>query len=1661
MYVLDNNNGVVLYPGVNQLANLGGKVDLEAQVSGTTVSSYNWNTTGLTDATTLSATNTYQLTFTWTNSNPGAAHSDSVTLSVEDSNSHFEPYTYDFLIPHGTGSVGSGGTNATWPTSLAPSSELLSAPSFSSDNAAVDATSGALDTEIDLPSYNPNVPALALTYDSVAASPQPMIIVENTLSASAAVPTKVSAQLTFDSTALTTYYYDSSKLNPGDVQQIALQATNGTTLATNRYTYSAQVVDIGTTNTTATYSGGTTLLNYSGNAFGAGWTLAGLEQIIPETGGVILDLGEQGRTLWFTGTPGSGGGTFTDPPGEFSTLVKNSGGTYTDTLTSGEQITFSSGGSETATIDLNNQHITYSYSGGNLTSIEDNYANFTTLSYSGGYLQTIEDPATRVTTFAHSGGSNLTEATLPDSSTWNYGYASGGQLTTIKDPLSHTVTVAYDSASRVATITRPDSTTEKFTNFQESGWTNSGTALSPAAPTLLAQAGGMYTSPNSNTTTIQPDWLGLGMVGNQIDALGDVQMYDRTANGLATVAVDQVNRITSYTYSSAGNMTEEVYPDGNSESYTYNSDSQPLTFTDANANVTSFTYSGGNLTVIKDPIGNLTTMTYTSTGRLSTTTNADDYTTTYLYDSQDRVTTVQFPDGTTNLASYNSQGNVTKSVDGRSNSTTFSYDALNRKTGETDALTDLTTLIYDSGGNLTVDQEPTPSGQTARTTTYAYDSMNRLTTVTAPLSLTTVYGYDSDGNQTTAKDPLARLTTTVFDALDRATVVIDPMSGRTTTTFDGDSEVTEVQDPMGRTTTTAYDNRGWVANVTDPLGNVSTYSYTPTGKTSTFNSGSGGGTQSYFYDKDDRLTTMTDANSNTTVDGFDGVGNEITVTDANTHTSTYSFDSMNRVTTIADASSDTMVIGYDSGGNRQTVTDGLGHTTTTLFDALNRATTITTAVSGGTTTIVYDAAGRETSLTDPDGNKTQWSYDADDRVVTLTQPNGFTVTSVYDSGGELTDTTDADGRRTTFSYNNDGDQTGETWVSASPAEKITYMYDADNELTGAADSFATLTITYDSGGNEITAATSGPGTGQPTVTLTSGYNAQHSLTSVADNLTSVGLTTLSYDAGQRLTTITTSYGGTAGPQVVTSYAPNNQISSQSRTIAGSGTQVNTTYMYDAADRQTTITDYVSGGSALATYVYSYDHASRVTTMVDADGTYTYTYDNANELTNVDKGGVQVESYSYDSNGNRTGTGYSTTVMNETLTSPGVTYTYDHAGNMISANSGGTITTYTYDYRNRITEVTQGGTVIATYVYNAMDLRIGIHDSGGSQIWTVYNGTGADALPYADFNSSGTLLTRYVAGLGMVNGAVVDELLARTSSGGTTAWYLPDKLDSVRDIVGSTGTVQDHIVYDSFGNVTAETNASNGDRFKFAGMQFDSTTRQYFDHARWYGPAQGRFLSQDPTAFTGRDVDLYRYVGNAVSTYTDTSGLFSTPDIIGGVYYTTLMAGAAMVAATPLNVAVAGGGMISVPAGLAVASTAVEVGSTIVATTAVMVTAALTITVPIALPVIVVGVGTVAILALVAQLVQASSAINAAQAESSRLDTIRINIQMRAMIPVMLRSRAWLPAGSAWEDDDLFQETRKMIRFHADVGCTSGGRKNLKRPQALDGTTITTTNSGRS
>ncbi len=87
-------------------------------------------------------------------------------------------------------------------------------------------------------------------------------------------------------------------------------------------------------------------------------------------------------------------------------------------------------------------------------------------------------------------------------------------------------------------------------------------------------------------------------------------------------------------------------------------------------------------------------------------------------------------------------------------------------------------------------------------------------------------------------------------------------------------------------------------------------------------------------------------------------------------------------------------------------------------------------------------------------------------------------------------------------------------------------------------------------------------------------------------------------------------------------------------------------------------------------------------------------------------------------------------------------------------------------------------------------------------------------------------------------------------------------------MSTSGTELDHIVYDSFGNIVTETNATNGDRFKFAGMEYDATAGQYYHRARWYGSGTGRFFSVDPIGFAAGDADPYRYVGNSPPDQTD-------------------------------------------------------------------------------------------------------------------------------------------------------------------------------------------------
>lgn len=560
LYTLDQNNGVVLYPNQYQQGNLGGSVSLMAQVAASSSSSYtySWNTSSLTTYGAVTGASTANLQFTWAYTNlTGQTEVEPLTLTVTNGSSQQESQTFYFALP--TSNAVTLPNSASWPTTISPDTVEPGAPSIASQNVSVNADSGALDTEIDLPSYNPNVPALSLTYNSLTAmsNPAPIILVHHTLATGSTVPTAVNAALTFNGTTGTTWYYKTSGMIAGDVQQIALQST-ATGLTTGRYSYSVQIVDERSTNTTSTYSGSATVLNQLTSAFGDGWTLQGLEQVIPATGGVILTLGDNGETLWFSGSPGVGG-NYTSPAGDFSTLTKTSTG-YTRTLSDGTQITFASG-YENATIDLNGLHTTYSYNGSNqLTGIEDPYGKVTTLTYSSGYLSTIQDPSGRLTTFSFS-GAKLQSVEQADGSFVTYTYDGSGRITQVKDQRTNVTSVVYDSAGRVGTITLPEGTSQLISSYQEQGWTNSGTSGSPAPATLLAASNTTYTDPNGNSFEMSPDWYGLGQLNQSIDPYGDVVTNDLNANGEPNVTVDALNRITQYDYNSEGMPVTITYPD--------------------------------------------------------------------------------------------------------------------------------------------------------------------------------------------------------------------------------------------------------------------------------------------------------------------------------------------------------------------------------------------------------------------------------------------------------------------------------------------------------------------------------------------------------------------------------------------------------------------------------------------------------------------------------------------------------------------------------------------------------------------------------------------------------------------------------------------------------------------------------------------------------------------------------------------------------------------------------------------------------------------------------------------------------------------------------------------------------------------------------------------
>ena len=156
--------------------------------------------------------------------------------------------------------------------------------------------------------------------------------------------------------------------------------------------------------------------------------------------------------------------------------------------------------------------------------------------------------------------------------------------------------------------------------------------------------------------------------------------------------------------------------------------------------------------------------------------------------------------------------------------------------------------------------------------------------------------------------------------------------------------------------------------------------------------------------------------------------------------------------------------------------------------------------------------------------------------------------------------------------------------------------------------------------------------------------------------------------------------------------------------------------------------------------------------------------------------------------------------------------------------------------------------------------------------------------YVELDGNNQLIARYLHGDGF------DQTFARVDLRAANAservlWYLTDHLNSVRLVLDESGAVLDQIAYDAFGNIVAQLNPLLVNPILFASREFDAETGLYYNRARYLDPTTGRWTTQDPLGFAAGDANLYRYVFNAPTVFTDPSGQIVPFLLVGGVVLT--------------------------------------------------------------------------------------------------------------------------------------------------------------------------------
>jgi RHS repeat-associated protein len=1041
------------------------------------------------------------------------------------------------------------------------------------------------------------------------------------------------------------------------------------------------------------------------------------------------------------------------------------------------------------------------------------------------------------------------------------------------------------------------------------------------------------------------------------DPLGVATTTNLSSNGLVSSVTNDL-RTTSFLWNGAPGSNPTIASVTTTLNDT-NQQSQVAYLYDGYANATDVKeYDFGLALTRRTAITYLTSGSYPSYRVLDRPTQVKVYTevggealksrTDLTYDGSSLTSVTGAPnhDDTNFSSSFTIRGNVTNITrygdavtPAGAVSRAFTYDSLgNVLTAQLDCC-NTRAFTYDSTAFAFPVQTASGSGPQLTTSATYYPTTFLLNTFTDEAGLTTTFAYDSMDRVTSVRrNADGTVFTTSYDdsslspGVTRTTPITATTSSVQVTTFDGLGRATrqQLQDGSGNVVSrvdTAYDAAGRVSTVSNPYKSPETPLYT-----------------TYQYDKVNRVTKVipTDGSSTSNNTSYGYYGNQTTVTDnagkqrrfytdglgrlarvdepggaPGTGTVTLSGSDRRRCTRDSGCEYDTGTITITVNGFSKSVTYDQNSTATNLASALaglvngDGASPVTASASSGVVTLTSKLSGLATNYplsassqtTNPDFtggsfsptpsgatltggldsagtpslNKpfaTFYTYDPMNDLIQVSQ-GAQTRTYLYNGLGRLSSATTPESGTVSYTYNDAG-----TVYQRTDARSIvtTYTYDGLNRLTNVGYSDSTPAGTFTFTGARLTSMTDGSGSEAYS------YDALGRISQVAKAIDATTYNVgYSYNLASELTALTYPSGRIVNQgydpvgrlaQIVdgnnTSYLSGLTYNSASLPTGFSyGNGVGASFGYNTRLELASLS-YVKGANTLFSLTYGYGTGNNgqiqsITDNVDATKSMTYRYDAWARLAQATAGPTSAPTwqlgFQYDRYGNRTqqnllaGSGFAP----QTPTDPATNHlsspnVYDASGNL----TNDTFHTYAYDAQNRTKTVDATG---ATYTYFG-PLRIK-KVVGAST--TVYVFSGSKVI--AEY-ANGTLSKEYVyAG---------SQMLATVAAGGATTYQHPGHL-SIRAETDASGNLTRSFGHYPFGESWYETGATN--KWQFTSYERDSESTLDYAMFRNYSSRLGRFMSPDPhlgDLAAPQSLNRYAYVANDPTNATDPSGLHDRP-----------------------------------------------------------------------------------------------------------------------------------------------------------------------------------------